>query len=326
MTGGCGFIGSNIIKALNQRGEDNIIIIDDLTDGKKFKNIADLRFQDYLDKQTFIQNLSKFNQIKVIFHQGACSDTTEWNGKFMMENNYEYSKTLFNFCLHHPLQPAFVYASSAAVYGSNTVCQVDPAYEAPLNIYGYSKLLFDLYIRRYIESVIKPAKNKKVKSKKMPQIAGLRYFNVYGPREQHKGKMASMAFHGIQQLEAGNNISLFEGSGGYNNGGQRRDFIYVKDIADINIWLWEHPEISGIFNAGTGKSQTFNDIANSLIKYYQKGKIEYIPFPGHLKGCYQHYTQADMSGLRKLGYEREFYTVEKGIKDYLDEITTFSLK
>lgn len=311
VTGGAGFIGSNIVKALNKLGKKNIIIVDDLTDGRKFLNLVDLVFQDYLDKESFIQRLDTLHQkqkIDVIFHQGACSDTTEWNGKFMLDNNYEYSKKLFEFCQKNKI--AFIYASSAAVYGLNTDCRIDRQCEQPLNVYGYSKLLFDNYVRQ-----------RKLKSGS--QVVGLRYFNVYGPREQHKGKMASVAYHCTQQLLSSDTVKLFEGSGGYANGEQRRDFISVFDIASLNIWFWLHADISGIFNAGTGKSQTFNEMAQAVIDYRGRGQIEYIPFPEHLKGCYQHYTQADISDLRVAGYKEPFREVQAGIKDYLDEIHPF---
>lgn len=311
VTGGAGFIGSNIVKALNQRGEENILIVDDLTDGTKFKNIADLRFADYIDKDDFLARIASFGKITAIFHEGACSSTTEWNGKFMMQNNYEYSKTLLHYCQQK--QVALIYASSAAVYGSNTTCAIDPAYEAPLNVYGYSKLLFDNYVRR-------------VARKELGQVVGLRYFNVYGPREQHKGSMASVAFHCYNQVQAEHHVKLFAGSGGYGDGEQRRDFIYVKDVAAVNLWLLDHPEVSGIFNVGTGNSQPFNDVAQAVLQWSKRekniaGRVEYIPFPEHLKGRYQHFTEADISSLRKVGYAQPFCNVAQGVKDYLDDIT-----
>jgi len=313
VTGGAGFIGSNIVKTLNMNGEDNIIIVDDLTDGKKFSNIVDLKFRDYLDKDSLISQLDAIHlkeKITTIFHEGACSDTTEWNGKFMLNNNYEYSKSLFNFCQDHKI--SFIYASSAAVYGLNTTCIEEPKYETPLNVYGYSKLLFDNYVRQH--------------QHKHSQVVGLRYFNVYGPREQHKGKMASVAYHHTQQLLSGNTVKLFEGSGGYGHGEQRRDFISVKDVAKVNLWFQKHHEVSGIFNVGTGRSQTFNEVAQSVIKYRGKGEIEYIPFPEQLKGRYQHFTQADISHLREAGYNDTFLDVQNGVKDYLDEIHPFSIE
>ena len=307
VTGGAGFIGSNIVKALNQRGEHNIIIVDDLTDGAKFKNIADLKFADYIDKDDFLAESKHFSKIHAIFHEGACSDTTEWNGKFMLKNNFDYSKMLLHYSRMHHIP--FIYASSAAVYGSNTTCKVDPSYEAPLNVYGYSKLLFDNYMRRMAH-------------KDDTQVVGLRYFNVYGPREQHKGKMASVAFHCHQQMLTDGKVKLFEGSGGYKDGEQRRDFIYVKDVAKVNLWFLDHPEVSGVFNLGTGKSQPFNDVAKAVLVWHGQGKIQYISFPENLKGRYQHFTEADISGLRMAGYEEEFTDVANGVKDYLDDIAS----
>ena len=314
VTGGAGFIGSNIVQALNQRGIDDILIVDDLTDGTKFKNIVDLKFNDYQDKDDFLKTLPLAN-ITAIFHEGACSDTTEWNGKFMMKNNFEYSKTLFHFAQDNHIP--FIYASSAAVYGANTICKVDPAYESPLNVYGYSKLLFDNYVRRFL--------NMSSKLKNKSQIIGLRYFNVYGPRENHKGKMASVALHCHHQLLSTGTVKLFEGSGGYDNGEQRRDFICVKDVAQVNLWFLDNPSISGIFNLGTGKSQPFNDIARAVIDFHKRGTIDYISFPNELNGRYQHFTQADMSLLHDAGYNRPFLDVSQGVKYYLDEITQKSL-
>jgi ADP-L-glycero-D-manno-heptose 6-epimerase len=305
VTGGAGFIGSNIVKALNERGETNIVIVDDLTDGTKFKNIVDLKFADYLDKDDLMAQIKNFPKIRAIFHEGACSSTTEWNGQFMMKNNYEYTKNLFHYTQQHHIQ--FIYASSAAVYGNNTTCKIDLAYEAPLNVYGYSKLLFDNYVRR-------------AASKTTNQVVGLRYFNVYGPREQHKGSMASVAFHCHNQILKEGKVKLFEGSGGYGNGEQRRDFIYVKDIAKVNLWFMDHPEISGIYNVGTGRSQPFNDVAKAVLAKHGASEIEYIPFPEHLKGRYQHFTEADISGLRTAGYQDDFADVATGVKDYLDNI------
>ncbi|GAB4393262.1 MAG: ADP-glyceromanno-heptose 6-epimerase [Gammaproteobacteria bacterium] len=310
VTGAAGFIGSNLVKQLNRLGHTNIIAVDDLTHGTQFINLADCDIADYFDKHHFLQLIQHNNfpyPIQTIFHQGACSTTTEWNGKFMMENNYEYSKVLLNHCVDNNI--AFIYASSAAVYGGNTIFSVAREYEAPLNVYGYSKWQFDQYVR-YITKT-QPIKN---------QIVGLRYFNVYGPREQHKGSMASVAYHLHQQLLNGECVKLFSGCDGYANGEQRRDFIYIDDVIAVNLWFWQHTQHSGIFNVGTGRSQTFNDVANAVIHWHGRGNIEYIPFPEHLKGYYQSFTQADMSNLRDLGYTAEFMTVEQGVKAYLDAL------
>lgn len=306
VTGGAGFIGSNLVKALNERGHNDVVVVDDLTDGHKFLNIVDCELADYLDFEDFRRAIEagEFTGLKAVFHQGACSTTTEWNGRYMMENNFQYSKTLLHHCLAHGIP--FIYASSAAVYGGGDVFIEQPAYERPLNVYGYSKLLFDQYVRRQVDF-------------KRPycQVAGLRYFNVYGPREQHKGGMASVAFHLHNQLKNGDIVKLFEGSGAYQAGEQRRDFVYVDDIVAINLWLLDQPEVCGIFNAGTGRSQTFNDVANAVLAFHQRGEIEYIPFPEGLKEAYQSFTEANMDQLRAAGYSAEFKTVEQGVAQYL---------
>ena len=306
VTGGAGMIGSNIIKGLNDGGKNNITVVDNLKDGKKFWNLTELDISDYFDKIDFldkVQNRKGFENVEAVFHEGACSSTTEWDGQYMMENNYEYSKVLLHYCLERKVP--FFYASSAATYGDSTIYKEEPENENPINIYGYSKYLFDQYVRRnetYFES----------------QVVGFRYFNVYGPREQHKGSMASVAFHLNNQIQAGENPKLFEGSGGYGDGEQRRDFIYVSDAVNINLWMMEHPEVMGIFNIGTGKSQTFNEVAESVIKYHGKGEIEYIPFPNHLKGSYQSFTEADLTKLRAMGYDGSFNTVQEGIDEYME--------
>jgi ADP-L-glycero-D-manno-heptose 6-epimerase len=309
VTGGAGFIGSNIVRSLNERGEKNIIVVDDLTDGTKFSNLANVDIKDYLDKDAFLALVNKrdsFGQdIQAIFHEGACSSTTEWNGRYMMENNYEYSKSLLHYCLDRGVN--FIYASSAAVYGDGKIFKEEKAYECPLNVYGYSKYLFDQYVRKLMPQ----AKS---------QIAGFRYFNVYGPNENHKGSMASVAYHLNQQLPKNKIVKLFEGCDGYGNGEQRRDFVFVDDVVSVNLWFLDNPKKSGIFNVGTGSSQSFNDVANSVLAWHGYGELEYIPFPDHLKGRYQSFTQADISLLRQAGYEKPFMRVEEGVKAYLDRI------
>lgn len=309
VTGGAGFIGSNIVKALNQQGVTDIIVVDDLTDGSKFNNIVDCQISDYLDRTDFLQklqanyNFGKPHKIQAILHQGACSTTTEWNGRYMLENNYDYSKAVLHYCLDNNVQ--LIYASSAAVYGMEQQFKEHPNYEKPLNVYGYSKLLFDQYVRRLLPKV-------------QSQVVGLRYFNVYGPREQHKGSMASVAWHFNKQLKEQGKIKLFAGCDGYSDGEQQRDFIYVEDIVKLNLWFLEHAEHSGIYNAGTGYSQTFNDVANAVLAWHGQGEKEYIPFPEHLKNHYQSFTEADITHLREAGYSAEFMTVEQGVKCYLD--------
>lgn len=309
VTGGAGFIGSNIVKALNKQGRTDIIVVDDLKDGHKFMNIADCDIADYLDKEDFQQRIfadQSLPQIDAIFHEGACSSTTEWDGRFMMDNNYEYSKDVLNYCLEHEIP--FLYASSASVYGDGPIFIEERQHEKPLNVYGYSKFQFDQYIRQIL-----PQANS--------QVVGFRYFNVYGPREQHKGDMSSVAFKLHNQILAGENVKLFGEYDGYGPGMQTRDFVYVDDVVAVNLWFLDNPDKSGIFNLGPAKAQPFKDIAQAVIEFHGKGEIEYIPFPEHLKGAYQSYTQADNTLLREAGYDKSFKTVEEGVKAYLTWLT-----
>lgn len=309
VTGGTGFIGSNIVKALNQRARTDILVVDNLKNGVKFKNIVDCQIADYQDKQDFLRCLESGqglpSVVDAVFHLGACSSTTEWDGHYIMRNNYEYSKHLLHFCQDR--QASYLYASSASVYGDGSIFKEALSHEAPLNMYGYSKFQFDQYVRAY--RAAHPAHS---------QIAGFRYFNVYGPREQHKGSMSSVAFHFNKQLKDSGKLRLFEGCDGYANGEQRRDFVYIDDVVAVNLWFMDNPDKSGIFNVGTGRSQSFNDVANAVIAWHGTGDIEYIPFPEHLKGRYQSFTQADISALRQAGYTLPFKTVEEGVKAYLD--------
>jgi ADP-L-glycero-D-manno-heptose 6-epimerase len=307
VTGGAGFIGSNLVLGLNARGYDEILVVDNLQNGIKYRNLLECRIADYLDRSVFLERLQQgaFHAagIEAIFHQGACSTTTEWDGRYMMENNYEYSKILFHYCQQH--QIPFIYASSAAVYGADNSFQEELIYEAPLNVYGYSKFQFDQYIRKHL-------------GKLTSQVVGLRYFNVYGPREAHKGSMASVAFHLHNQMKQGDVLRLFQGCDGYADGEQRRDFIYVGDAVSVNLWFLDNPQVSGIFNTGTGHSQTFNEVANAVLKYHQRGHIEYIPFPEHLRGCYQSFTEANLEKLRAAGCQHQFKSVEEGVELYME--------
>ena len=308
VTGGAGFIGSNLVRRLIEETGDEVVVVDDLTDGHKFRNLADLPIADYLDKDEFLENLdSRFSTgVQSVFHQGACSTTTEWDGRYMMKNNYTYSRKLLHHCLAHEIP--FIYASSAAVYGSSTEFSESRENELPLNVYGWSKLLFDRHVLRLAD---KPAS----------QVAGFRYFNVYGPGEQHKGPMASVAWHFNRQLLSDDEILLFEGSGGFADGEQRRDFVYVDDVCAVNLWFLQHRDASGVFNVGTGQSQSFNEVANAVIDWHGRGRIRYIPFPEQLAGAYQSFTEADLSKLRSTGCDVSFRNVEAGVRAYLDRLT-----
>ncbi|WP_144212389.1 ADP-glyceromanno-heptose 6-epimerase [Shewanella donghaensis] len=304
VTGAAGFIGSNLVKELNNMGRTDIIAVDDLSDGTQMFNLADCEIADYLDKDDFLAQIKAggFNgKLEVIFHQGACSSTTEWDGKFMMQNNYEYSKVLLHYAQANDVQ--YIYASSASVYGGSDTFVEKREVEKPLNVYAYSKFLFDQYVRQQDTKA---------------QVAGLRYFNVYGPREQHKGGMASVAFHFNNQIKANGVCRLFAGVDGYEDGQQLRDFVFVEDVVKVNLWLWQNKSVSGIFNCGTGQAQSFNDVANAVVKYHGKGDIEYIPFPDKLKGAYQSYTQADLTHLRSVGCDHQFKTVEQAVPEYLN--------
>jgi len=309
VTGGAGFIGSNIVRQLNSAGIDEIIVVDDFRDGRKIFNLADCSLADYLDTEDFLHRIKtgdKFApKISAVFHQGACTDTTEWDGRLMMNTNFEYSKHLLHFCLSHRLP--LIYASSASVYGAGTEFRIEPSCEHPINVYAFSKLLFDNYLRRLLPDVKSP-------------VIGLRYFNVYGPGEQHKKGMASVIYHFHQQLLNGDEVNVFEGSAGFADGEQRRDFIHVDDVAAVNLWFLNHSNQSGIYNLGTGQSRAFNDVANAVISWHGRGRINYIPFPEGLKKSYQSFTEADIATLRQAGYESEFLNIEDGVQRYLDVI------
>lgn len=302
VTGGAGFIGSNIVKALNDEGYKDILVVDNLKDGTKFVNIVDLDITDYMDKEDFIASIiagDDFGDIDAVFHEGACSSTTEWDGKYMMDNNYQYSKELLHYCLERKIP--FLYASSAATYGGRSDNFIEERqYEKPLNVYGYSKFLFDQYVREILPQADS-------------QICGFRYFNVYGPREGHKGSMASVAFHLNSQILSGQNPKLFEGSEKF-----LRDFIYVGDVAAVNLWFWKK-SVSGIFNCGTGRAESFQEVANAVTEFHNDKNVslEHIDFPEKLKGRYQAYTQADLTKLREAGYQAPFKTVKEGVTEYL---------
>jgi len=321
VTGAAGFVGSNVVKALNARGETGILAVDNLTRADKFRNLADCEIADYLDKEHFRAALdagSFDGEIAAILHQGACSDTMQTDGRYMMENNYRYSVDLLAYCQSESVP--LIYASSASVYGSGAVFKESRENEKPLNVYGFSKFLFDQLVRRRWED-------------NTAQVAGLRYFNVYGPRESHKERMASVAFHCFNQFRETGKVKLFEGSGGYAAGEQRRDFISIDDVVKVNLYFLDNPRKTGIFNCGTGASQTFNDIAvatinalrraegknpHSLAELRSQGMIEYVSFPAGLREKYQSYTQADLAQLRGCGYAAPFFDVETGVTRYVE--------
>ena len=327
VTGAAGFIGSNIIRGLNARGIDDIIAVDDMKQGDKFRNLADLRIADYVDADQFYDAFASghYGQIEAVFHEGACSDTMETDGKYMMANNYTLSWNLFQACQKRGAR--LLYASSAATYGGSDTFREDPAYELPLNVYGYSKLLFDQRMRRECGNDFQ-----RTKAGKTHQVVGFRYFNVYGPREQHKARMASVAFHQFNQFKAEGKVKLFADYGGYAAGAQMRDFVFVDDVVAVNLWFFDHPEISGIFNLGSGRAQPFNDVASAVVntlrqsqgqaplaleELSREGLLEYIPFPDALRGKYQCYTQADLSALRATGCDHVFADVQTGAAKYV---------
>ena len=322
VTGAAGFIGSNLIKGLNDVGINNIIAVDNLSNADKFLNLTDCEIADYLDKQEFLEllEMGQFDDcIEAVLHEGACSDTMETDGRYMMQNNYRYSASLLDFCLDQ--EATFLYASSASVYGGGSEFRESRECEAPLNVYAYSKFLFDQRVRRCLADAGSP-------------VTGFRYFNVYGPREQHKGRMASVAYHFTNQYRATGKVKLFEGCDGHGNGEQLRDFVFVEDVVKVNLHFLEQPR-SGIFNLGTGRAQSFNDVAVATINTCRaaenqpalslqalqaQGAIEYIAFPDALRGKYQSFTQADLTRLRAAGYTGEFATVEEGVARYVGEL------
>jgi ADP-L-glycero-D-manno-heptose 6-epimerase len=323
VTGAAGFIGSNLVKALNGCGVTDIIAVDNLARADKFRNLVDCEIADYLDKNEFVEALAAGEldgAVEAVLHQGACSDTMETDGRYMMDNNYRYSLELLDFCMDQEVP--FLYASSASVYGAGRVFRESREHESPLNVYGYSKFLFDQAVRRRLAEADFPA-----------QVTGFRYFNVYGPREQHKGRMASVAFHFFNQYRAEGKVRLFEGCDGYPNGEQRRDFVFIDDVVKVNLHFLDKG-ISGIYNLGTGRAQSFNDVAVatvnacraaqgeaalSLSDMQGRGIVEYIAFPEALKGKYQSFTEADVSLLRQAGYEAPFATVEEGVARYVQD-------
>ena len=312
-------IGSNLVHGLNAVGIDDVIAVDDLTDGPKYRNLLGARISDYFDKSDFYARYARgdLGKVDAVLHQGACSDTMEHNGRYMLDNNYRCSKELLDACQAQGTR--LLYASSAATYGGSAAFREEPEFERPLNVYGYSKLLFDNVVRRMLPAA-------------RSQVAGFRYFNVYGPREQHKGRMASVAFHHYEQYTGAGKVRLFGDYGGYGPGLQLRDFVWVGDVVAVNLWFLEHPEASGVFNLGTGRAQPFNDVAHATVnavraqrgeatlgldEMVRRGIVEYIAFPEALVGKYQCHTEADLGRLRAAGCGLAFADVDTGIREYV---------
>ena len=307
VSGGAGFLGSAILQELNERGRTDLIVVDDIDHLEKEKNLASIKHSELIGKHAFLDKVlnHSLRPIEAIIHMGACSSTIEMDENFLTKNNYDYTRRLATCALEKDIR--FIYASSAAVYGTDTKFSDLAATQTPLNVYGYSKWLFDQYVLQKLPKINSP-------------VIGLRYFNVYGPNESHKNVMASVAYHLHQQLKEGKELELFDGSGGYKAGEQRRDFIYVDDVVKVNLWFMQNPDISGIFNVGTGKSQTFNEVANSVIEFHGKGSIKYIPFPKELIDSYQSFTEANIERLREAGYLEDFLDVQSGIELYLRKL------
>ena len=317
VTGGAGFIGSNLVHELNAHGITDILVVDNLANARKFSNLHGARYVDYLDKREFRramrENSLEGGKIQAILHQGGCSNTLEDDGVYMMDNNFQNTKEVLAFAIRE--NAPLVFASTAAVYGLSGPGRFTPTIEneRPLNVYGYSKLVFDHYFRHQLSLDRVPI-----------NAVGLRYFNVYGPREQHKGRMASVIHHFTKQLKETGKVRLFAGSGGYGDGEQRRDFVYVRDLARLNMFFAQigpyAPKAGetlrtyrGVVNAGFGVSRSFNDVARALMAVHGQVPIEYAPFPVDLEGRYQHFTEADLTGLRQQGCDLKMTPLEEGI-------------
>ena len=327
VTGGAGFIGSNLVHELNAAGLSDILIVDNFAHPAKFTNLHGARYTDFMDKREFRRAIQEHalgtGKVDAILHQGACSNTLEDDGVYMMDNNFQYTKEVLAFAIRE--NAPLVFASTAAVYGLSGPGHFTPTLEneRPLNIYGFSKLAFDHYFRHQLALGHIP----------IPAV-GLRYFNVYGPREQHKGRMASVIHHFGKQMRDTGKVRLFAGTGGYANGEQRRDFVYVRDLARLNMFFAQIGPYApkpgdaptpyrGVVNAGSGLSRTFNDVARALMAVHGPAEIEYFPFPADLEGRYQHFTEADLTGLRDLGCDLPMTTLEDGVKETWETMRTF---
>jgi ADP-L-glycero-D-manno-heptose 6-epimerase len=309
VTGGAGFIGSAIVWRLNQLGESRIIIVDELGENEKWKNLVPLKFEDFIHKDDFISMVIdgeiEFN-ISAIIHMGANSSTTEKNADLLLSNNYLYSKELAKFCFDKNIR--FIYASSAATYGDGSLGFDDDENKLetlrPLNMYGYSKQLFDLWAK---------------KNNAFNKIVGLKYFNVYGPNEYHKGEMRSVIHKAFEQVRAVGKVKLFKSlNPKYKDGEQLRDFIYIKDAVNMTLFFLDKPDVNGLFNIGTGKARNWNDLVTALFKSVGKPvNIEYIDLPGHLIEKYQYFTEANINKIKNAGYSNTLTSIEDGVLDYV---------
>lgn len=311
ITGGAGFIGSALVWELNRQGISDILVVDHLSSSEKWRNLVNRHYADYMSREKFLELLRKRDlpyRLKGIIHLGACSSTVETNCDFLMENNYHYSCEVCKYALDHNIR--FISASSAATYGDGSKGFSDNheglAWLRPLNMYGYSKHLFDLWLLR---------------NNLAGKVASLKFFNVFGPNEYHKGNMQSVVAKAYDEILRTGKLSLFSSTvEGIDNGEQKRDFIYVKDCTSLIFWLMRHEDANGILNVGTGKARSFNDLAKSVFKAMDKPcHIEYIPMPESLISKYQNYTCADMHWLREYNCEFRFRSLEEGVDDYVKE-------
>jgi ADP-L-glycero-D-manno-heptose 6-epimerase len=311
VTGGAGFIGSCVVRSLNDRGREDIIIVDNIAETDKWRNISNKKYIKYYNRSEFLSHLHEYDgKVTHVFHLGACSATTEKNFDYLYGNNFEYTKALWSFCARN--NASFIYASSAATYGDGALGFDDRAPIGdylPLNGYGYSKQLFDLW----------EEKEEKAGNPMPPQHVGLKFFNVYGPNEYFKGSMASVIFHGFNQVREKGWIGLFKSyKEGYGDGGQLRDFVYVKDVCAVMMFLMDNPQVSGLFNVGTGKARSFYDLGCSVFRALGlEADIRFIEMPESLRPKYQYYTQATMEKLRGAGYDKPFHSLEDGAMDYV---------
>ena len=309
VTGAAGFIGSALIAGLNKKGIEDILAVDELGCDDKWKNLRGLKFIEYAEKQDFLDMVLQgrlLSPIQTIFHLGACSSTTETDCSYLVKNNYEYSKTLAQWAINNSAR--FIYASSAATYGDGEQGFVDHEERIetlkPLNMYGYSKQMFDLWVKR---------------SDLLDKIVGVKYFNVFGPNEYHKQSMKSFILKSFEQIKETGKVKLFKSyHEDYANGEHVRDFIYVKDAVDMTLFFYENKNIKGLFNIGTGRARSWNDLINAVFAAMNKTpEIEYINMPASIRGQYQYFTQADVSKIRKAGYTKKTFELEGAVKDYV---------